>query len=49
MIDGSRITLALAIDPPRPHRRDPVDLALLEERILKDLIHEDVPAPDHKI
>ncbi|WP_066718712.1 MULTISPECIES: ATP-binding cassette domain-containing protein [Hyphomicrobiales] len=49
MIDGGRITLDLAIDLPRPRRRGSVDLALLEERILKDLIREDAHAPEYAI
>lgn len=49
MIDEGRITLDLAIDLPRPRRRGSVDLALLEERILKDLIREDANPPDYSI
>ncbi|MBX9875029.1 MAG: ATP-binding cassette domain-containing protein [Beijerinckiaceae bacterium] len=49
MIDSGRINLDLAIDLPRPRRRGSVDLALLEERILKDLIREDAHAPDYTI
>lgn len=49
MIDDGRITLDLAIDLPRPRRRGSVDLALLEERILKDLIREESNSPDYTI
>lgn len=49
MIDEGRITLDLAVDLPRPRRRGSVDLARLEERILKDLIREDIHAPDYTI
>lgn len=49
MIDDGRITLDLNIDLPRPRRRGSVDLALLEERILKDLIREDTNSPDYTI
>lgn len=49
MIDDGRITLDLTIDLPRPRRRGSVDLALLEERILKDLIREDTNSPDYTI
>ena len=49
MIDEGRITLDIAVDLPRPRRRGSVDLALLEERILKDLIRDDPHAPDYTI
>jgi sulfonate transport system ATP-binding protein len=49
MIDEGRITLDIAVDLPRPRRRGSVELALLEERILKDLIREDTSAPEYAI
>jgi sulfonate transport system ATP-binding protein len=49
MIDEGRITLDIAVDLPRPRRRGSVDLALLEERILKDLIREDANPPEYAI
>lgn len=49
MIDDGRITLDLAIDLSRPRRRGSVDIALLEERILKDLIREDLNPPEYTI
>jgi sulfonate transport system ATP-binding protein len=49
MIDDGQITLDLTIDLPRPRRRGSVDIALLEERILKDLIREDTNIPDYTI
>jgi len=39
----------LAIDLTRLRRCDSVDLALLEKRILKDLIREDTHAPEYAI
>jgi sulfonate transport system ATP-binding protein len=49
MIDEGRITLDIAVDLPRPRRRGSVDVALLEERILEDLIREDTNPPDYAI
>lgn len=49
MIDEGRITLDIAVELPRPRRRGSVELALLEERILKELIREDVNPPDYAI
>ncbi|AMJ59761.1 ATP-binding cassette domain-containing protein [Bosea sp. PAMC 26642] len=49
MIDDGRITLDITVNLPRPRRRGSVDLALLEERILKDLIREDTNPPDYTI
>lgn len=49
MIDEGRITLDIAVDLPRPRRRGSVDLALLEERILRDLVHDDVNPPEYAI
>ncbi len=49
MIDDGKISLDIDIDLPRPRRRGSVDLALLEERILSRLLHEDANAPDYVI
>ncbi len=49
MIENGAITLDLAIDLPRPRRRGSVDLALLEERILKRLLREDAALPEYAI
>jgi sulfonate transport system ATP-binding protein len=49
MIENGSITLDLAIDLPRPRRRGSVDLALLEERILKRLLREDTALPEYAI
>lgn len=49
MIDEGRIVLDLPVELPRPRRRGSVELALLEERILKELIREDVNAPEYAI
>jgi sulfonate transport system ATP-binding protein len=49
MIDEGRITLDIAVDLPRPRRRGSVDLALLEERILRDLIRDDANPPEYAI
>ena len=49
MIDEGRISLDLDIALPRPRRRGSVDLAVLEERILSQLLREDANAPDYVI
>jgi len=49
MIEQGSITLDLAIDLPRPRRRGSVDLALLEEQILKRLLREEKVLPEYTI
>ncbi|RDJ21241.1 ATP-binding cassette domain-containing protein [Bosea caraganae] len=49
MIDEGRISLDIAVDLPRPRRRGSVEIARLEERILKDLIREETPPPEYTI
>jgi sulfonate transport system ATP-binding protein len=41
MIEAGRITLDLAVDLPRPRRRDSVELARLEESILDRLLGDE--------
>jgi sulfonate transport system ATP-binding protein len=49
MIEQGSIKLDLAIDLPRPRRRGSVELALLEERILKRLLREETTLPEYTI
>jgi sulfonate transport system ATP-binding protein len=49
MIEQGSITLDLPIDLPRPRRRGSVDLALLEERILKRLLRDEASSPEYAI
>jgi sulfonate transport system ATP-binding protein len=49
MIEHGSVTLDLAIDLPRPRRRGSVDLALLEEQILKRLLREEANSPEYAI
>jgi sulfonate transport system ATP-binding protein len=49
MIEHGSVTLDMAIDLPRPRRRGSVDLALLEEQILKRLLREETNSPEYAI
>ncbi len=49
LIEEGRIGLDLAIDLPRPRRRGSVQIATLEEQILRRLLDDDAHAPDYTI
>ncbi len=49
MIEDGRIALDMAVPLPRPRRRGSVDLALLEERILAQLLQRDKVQPEYVI
>lgn len=49
LIEDGRIALDIAVHLPRPRRRGSVDLARLEEEILRRLIHDDIHAPEYTI
>lgn len=49
LIEEGRIGLDIAIDLPRPRRRGSVDLARLEDDILRRLIQDEAHAPDYTI
>ncbi|MGL4288126.1 MAG: ATP-binding cassette domain-containing protein [Phreatobacter sp.] len=49
LIEDGAIALDIAVDLPRPRRRGSVELARLEELILKKLIREEMFAPEYTI
>jgi sulfonate transport system ATP-binding protein len=49
LIEDGAIALDIEIDLPRPRRRGSVDLARLEERILRQLLRSDVLQPEYVI
>lgn len=49
LIEDGRIALDITIALPRPRRRGSVDVAILEEKILARLIHDETPAPEYVI
>jgi sulfonate transport system ATP-binding protein len=49
LIENGTIALDTAIDLPRPRRRGSVELALLEERILRRLLREDIARAEYVI
>ena len=49
LIENGAIALDLAITLPRPRRRGSVELALLEERILRRLLREDLGQAEYVI
>jgi sulfonate transport system ATP-binding protein len=49
LVEDGVLALDIAIDLPRPRRRGSVDLAVLEERILRHLLLTDARAPEYVI
>ncbi len=49
MIEDGRIALDVSVALPRPRRRGSVDLAMLEERILAQLLQREKTAPEYVI
>ena len=49
MIEDGRIALDIPVTLPRPRRRGSVDLAVLEERILAQLLQREKSAPEYVI
>jgi sulfonate transport system ATP-binding protein len=49
LIEDGGIALDIAVDLPRPRRRGSVEIARLEEQILKRLIREETYAPEYTI
>lgn len=49
LLEDGQVALDLPVDLPRPRRRGSVDLALLEERILKVLLGSDRLRPEYEI
>ncbi len=49
LIEDGALALDIPVDLPRPRRRGSVDLALLEERILKRLLRTEARAPEYAI
>jgi sulfonate transport system ATP-binding protein len=49
LIEDGRIGLDIDVRLPRPRRRGSVEIARLEEEILRRLVHEDVHAPEYII
>jgi sulfonate transport system ATP-binding protein len=49
LIEEGQIALDLAIDLPRPRRRGTVELATMEEQILRHLLRDDEARPDYSI
>lgn len=49
LLEEGRVSLDLAVDLPRPRRRGSVDLARLEERILKEILGSERRRPDYEI
>jgi sulfonate transport system ATP-binding protein len=49
LLEEGRIALDLPVDMPRPRRRGAVELAVLEERILRHLLRDDEPRPEYSI
>jgi sulfonate transport system ATP-binding protein len=49
LIEDGALALDVPVDLPRPRRRGSVDLAVLEERILRRLLQTDASAPEYAI
>ncbi|HMN71310.1 MAG TPA: ATP-binding cassette domain-containing protein [Rhodoblastus sp.] len=49
MIEDGRIALDISVTLPRPRRRGSVDLAVLEERILAQILQREKTAPEYVI
>jgi sulfonate transport system ATP-binding protein len=49
LIEDGRITLDLPVDLPRPRRRGAVELAVMEEQILRHLLRDDEVRPEYSI
>lgn len=49
LLEEGQVTLDLAVDLPRPRRRGSVDLALLEETILKAILGSERQRPEYEI
>ena len=49
LIEDGAVALDVPIDLPRPRRRGSVDLAIIEERILRHLLREDMARAEYVI
>jgi sulfonate transport system ATP-binding protein len=49
LIEDGRIALDLPVPLPRPRRRGLVDLAMMEEQVLRHLVRDEERAPDYTI